>query len=217
MKTSLLFAFIFFALLSNAQINNIKIYSDDESSCYLNQINDTLVYMTFEQYPHYDGYMLGRLKMKKGEIVINEISESVSIKKDVYYWDKKEIHEDSLLIEYYLSDYFFNTPMRLKDLKFEINGVEHNPMDNKFMMDSYAQSVVVKRPMGSRMELNILDGEKTITNFQIKLKEGKQAILIKEAVYYSMPAFITDTFEELIPEHITVQNKKYDLRINLTD
>jgi hypothetical protein len=215
MRTSLTIIFILFTAFLNAQINNVRIYSDNESSCYLNQINDTLIYMTFEEYPDCHGYLLGMYQIKEGVIVINEISGQISLKKDVYYWDRHDVHKDSLLIEYTLTDYLLNGFHNIDSLKFEINGDIYAPSGGRSSANGH--SVIIKRPVGQFAQLNIFDEEEKISAFNIELKEGKRAVLIREAILYSIPAFITDTFEELVPDQISVQNKKYGLIINLVE
>lgn len=216
MRNTLLILFMLKVTIFSAQIKNVRIYSDNQSVCYLNQINDTLIMMTFEQYSGIDGYLLGVFTVEQDSLKIQEIDEEVLMKTDVFYLISDEIADDSLLIEYYVEDYSLKGYYTFSDLSFELNGKQYSPTNKKKKLVE-SQSVIVPTPKENEFELTVYDGATKVDVIDVDLEEGFNVIFVRASVLFSMPTFITDTFEELVPDKIIVDGNELNLTIELSD
>jgi hypothetical protein len=193
--------------VSFSQIGDLRIYNSDDYKCYLHQLNDSLVYMTFEEYPDFYSYYLGQFRISNDSVIIDE---------DVYYWNSREIDSDKIIIEYFNSDFIIpNGHFTFDSLQIEIDGVLYTVNNEGLIKDSY--SVEINRPKSKSFKIKILGYDELLCEVEVKLNLEKNHILIKEASVLSLPAYTTDTFEELIPEKILIGGKDYHLFINLAE
>ena len=199
-----------------SQIGDLRIYNSDDYKCYLHQLNDSLVYMTFEQYPDFSSYYLGKFLFTNDSLIIEENIDPVSIKKDVYYWNSEEIKSNKIIVEYFNNDFIIpNGHFTFDMLQIEVDGQLYTVSDVGLIKDSY--SIEIVRPKSKSFEIKVLNHAELLCEVNVELNSKKNHILIKESSVLSLPAYITDTFEELIPKEITIKGKKHHLLINLAD
>lgn len=202
--------------VSLSQIGDVRIYNSDAYKCYLHQLNDSLVYMTFEEYPEPSTYYLGQFRFANDSLIIEEIIEPISIKKDIYYWDSEEIDSDKIVIEYFNNDFIIpNGHFTFDSVIIEINGQLYPVHEEGLINDSYA--IEIKRPKTKSINIKVLSYSELVCEINAELPSKKNHILIKESSVLSLPGFITETFEELVPEQILIDDKSYHLFINLAE
>jgi hypothetical protein len=201
---------------SFSQIGDLRIYNSDDYKCYLHQLNDSLVYMTFEEYPDPSTYYLGKFYFNNDSLIIDEIIDPISIKKDVYYWGSQEIDSDKIIIEYFNNDFIIpNGHFTFDSLRFEINGQNYPMTEQGLVDDSY--SIEINRPKSKSIKIKVLSNSELVCEVSAELSSKKNHILIKESSVVSLPGYTTETFEELIPEQIVLDGKNYHLFINLAE
>ena len=201
---------------SISQIGDVRIYNSDTYKCYLHQLNDSLVFMTFEEYPEPSTYYLGQFRFANDSLIIEEIIDPISIKKDIYYWGSEEIDSDKIVIEYFNSNFIMpNGHFTFDSVRIEINGQLYPVQEHGLISDSYA--VEIERPLTKSISIKVLSYSELVCEINAELSSKKNHILIKESSVVSLPGFITETFEELVPEQIRIDGKSYNLFINLAE
>jgi hypothetical protein len=208
--------YIGISLSSFSQIGDLRIYNSDDYKCYLHQLNDSLVYMTFEQYPDFSSYYLGKFRFTNDSLIIEEYIDPVSIKKDVYYWNSEEINSNKIIVEYFNNDFIIpNGHFTFDKVQIEVDGQLCTVSDEGLIKDSY--SIEITRPKSKSFVIKVMNYSELLCEVNVELNPKNNHILIKESSVLSLPAYTTDTFEELIPKEITIDGKKYHLNINLAD
>ena len=172
--------------------------------------------MTFEEYPEPSTYYLGQFRFASDSLLIEEIIESISIKKDIYYWDSEEIDSDKIVIEYFNNDFIIpNGHFTFDSVSIEINGQLYPVHEQGLINDSYA--VEIERPKTKSVSIKVLSYSELVCEIKAELSSKKNHILIKESSVLSLPGFITETFEELVPKQIIIDDKSYNLFIKLAE
>jgi hypothetical protein len=203
-----------FSSLSIAQIGDIRIYNGDDYKCNLHQINDSLVYLTFEEFSGFSSYYLGQFEINEDSLIIKEVSDRIVIKRDVYYRKNKDVHSDSLQIEYLNHDFIIpNCMFTAHDSAFfQIDNEVH--MASKGMLEG-SLKLVVSKPLSENIDLKIADKYGLLCDTSIQVPKDINNILIKEFSVFSLVVYYTETFQELIPREIEIQGKKLKLGIYL--
>lgn len=202
--------------VSFSQIGDLRIYNRDDYKCYLHQLNDSLVYMTFEEYPTLSTYYLGQFYFNNDSLIIDEIIDPISIKKDVYYWDSQEIDSDQIIIEYFNNDFIIpNGHFTFDNVLFEINEQIYPMTAQGLVDDSY--SIEINRPKSKSIKIKVLSYSELVCEVSVELSEERNHILIKESSVLSLQGHTKETFEELVPQEIVLDGKNYHLFINLAE
>lgn len=212
----LLIIYLGLSQASFSQIGDLRIYNSDDYKCYLHQLNDSLVYMTFEEYPYPSTYYLGQFHFINDTLIIDEIIDALSIKKDIFYWNSQEIDPDKIIIEYFNNDFIIpNGHFTFDSVRFEINGQIYEVTDEGLVQDSY--SIEIERPQSKSFNIKVLSYTELLSDVSIELNSKKNHVLIKESSVLSLPGYTTETFEELVLEQIIIDGKNYHLFIHLAE
>lgn len=203
-----------FSSLSIAQIGNIRIYNGNEYKCHLHQINDSLVYLTFEEFNGFSSYYLGRFEINEDSLIIKEVSDRIVIQTDIYYRNNEDVHSDSLQIEYLNHDFIIPncSYFECDSAFFQIDKEAY--MASKGILEG-AVKVVVSRPLSEDIDLKISDKHGLLCDTNTQVPKDVNNIRIKEFSVFSLAIYHTETFQELIPPEIEIQGKKLKLGIYL--
>lgn len=215
MKTKKLITILllFISSMSIAQIGNVRIYNGDEYKCHLHQINDSLVYLTFEEFSGFSSYYLGRFEISEDSLVIKEVSDRIVIQTDIYYRINGDVHSDSLQIEYLNGDFIIPNSRYICDSAFfQID--KEVFMANEGLFEGSVKAVVSK-PLSENLDLKISDKYSLLCDTTIQVPKDVNNILIKELSVFSLVVYYTETFQELIPPEIEIQGKKLKLGVYL--
>lgn len=206
----LLLVFPCWSSIAFSQFSNLKLYSDGNISCYLHQINDTLLYITNQEYSFESGYLLGTYKLENNKLVIDEIDFPVTIKQDVYYWDWNASRNDSLLvIEYFRTDFIMGGHSVLDSLKFKINNTLYPSEDARITVG--ARSIDIPRPSDGSFEIEMIYGDWIIAKVQISIKPNDRSVLIEEQIVNSMNP---SPMKDILPKYIEIEGVKTKLILN---
>lgn len=202
--------FTLWSSISLCQISNLKLYSDGNISCYMHQINDTLLYITNQEYSFESGYLLGTYKIDKKQLTIDEIDTPVTIKQDVYYWDWNASRNDSLLlIEYFRTDFIMGGHSILDSLKFKVNGIVYQSDDGSITVGS--RSIEIPRPSIDNFEIELIYKDWIMAKVQVSISALDRSVLIEEQIVNSLNS---SPMQDLLPKYIEINGVKTKLILN---
>jgi hypothetical protein len=203
----------FFISTASTQIGPTKLYSDGNVSHWLHQLNDSLIYISNNEYTFESFYFLGVYEIRNDSIIINEYSPKkppISIRKDTYYWKDNSIDSDSILIEYFRNDFIIGGWLQLDSLRFKINGETYLSEDGEH--SSHGRSVIIPTPKEKNIKIDLILRDWNMSTFNVEINRDRKAVLMEEQ--YVTQLNNANSLIPIMPKFIYIKGRKHRFIMN---
>lgn len=208
MRSILGIIYFLISFYSNAQMRDIRLVNGNEVKVDLSLINDTLAYISFEEFG-YDQYLLGKYAIDRDTIKFTELFDFLDIKSDIFYSVNNEIPKGQIEIQSRYNHLFLRGKSIYNSLTYRIDGVEYLTKQDDPLHTSIVNNLVL-----NPFNIELYNGGIYIGVVGANIPEGMNVIQIRTIELYSIYDYSYD-LDKLLPKKLKIDNYEYHLKVNL--